>query len=221
MRTGVLFAVLSLCGLPSVACADVTSLPEIILSSENRVPDCVTPERLMEFVRSRNRALIPPREVATRFLDAASLYKQTGECIEIGANECIGLRWDFGFFQMLIETNYLLFTGGVRPEDNNFAGIGATVAGKPGERFRSVREGILAHLQHLLVYAGISISNPTAQRTKKVQSEIHQAMQKVGRSITFEDLAILWTGTEKSTYAASIQRTAKAYSDKFCEARSS
>jgi hypothetical protein len=175
----------------------------------------------MEFVLTRNRALVPPREVEMRFSDVASLYKRGGECIEIRADECIGIRWDFAFFQMLVETNYLLFTGGVKPEDNNFAGIGATVSGKPGERFRSVPEGILAHLQHLLVYAGVSISNPVAQRTQRLQSEIHQRMTRLGRPVTFEDLAILWTGTDNSTYAASIRRTAKAYSDNFCGTRSS
>ena len=202
--------------LPSAACVDAASLPGIISGPENRVPDCVTPERLMEFVLDRNRALLPPREIDPRFSDVASLYKLVGECVEVRVAGCIGVRWDYAFFQMLVETNYLLFTGGVRLEDNNFAGIGATAAGKPGERFGSVREGILAHLQHLLVYAGVSISNPTAQRTTKLQSHIHQKMMGLGRPVTFEDLAMLWTGTDKNTYASSIQRAAKAYSDKFC-----
>jgi hypothetical protein len=74
-------------------------------------------------------------------------------------------------------------------------------------------------LQHLLTYAGVSISNPTAQRTKKMQSEIHQNMMRLGRPVTFEDLAALWTGTDQNTYASSIRRTAKSYSDKFCAAR--
>jgi hypothetical protein len=80
------------------------------------------------------------------------------------------------------------------------------------------REGILVHLQHLLEYVGVSISNPIALRTKKMQSEIHRNMMRLGRSITFEDLATLWTGTDKNTCASSIQRAAKAYSDKFCAA---
>ena len=120
---------------------------------------------------------------------------------------------------MLIETNYLLFTGGVPIEDNNFAGIGATVPGKAGERFASVREGVLAHLQHLLTYAGVSVADPAAQRTVKLQNTIHRKMMELGRLVTFKDLAALWTGTDKNTYAASIQRTAKAYSDRFCAAR--
>jgi hypothetical protein len=207
--------------LPSITCAGATPLPGIISSLQNRVPDCVTPQGLMEFVSARNRNLVPSQMFDLKFSDVASIYKQYGECIEIQPGECVGIRWDFAFFQMLFETNFLLFTGGVKPEDNNFAGIGATVGGKPGERFRSVREGVLAHLQHLSVYAGVSIPDPVARRTKKMQSEIHQTMARFGRPITFDDMAILWVGTNKSTYAASIARIAKAYSDRFCQPGSS
>jgi mannosyl-glycoprotein endo-beta-N-acetylglucosaminidase len=217
-RHSLLFAVSTfLVSLPPIASANAVLLPEIISSRENRVPDCVTPERLMEFVSTRNHNIIPPRIFDQKFSNVASLYKESGECVEIQPGKCIGIRWDYAFFQMLVETNFLLFTGGVKPEDNNFAGIGATIAGKPGERFHSVREGILAHLQHLLVYAGISILNPVAQRTKKVQNEIHKVMARFRRAITFSDLAILWTGTSEATYEASVKRIAKAYSDKFCE----
>jgi Mannosyl-glycoprotein endo-beta-N-acetylglucosaminidase len=207
--------------LPCVASAGAVPLPEIISTRENQVPDCVTPERLMEFVSARNRSLVPPQMFDQKFSEVASLYKKYGKCIEIQPGECIGIRWDFAFFQMLFETNFLLYTGGVKPEDNNFAGIGATIGGKPGERFSSVDDGIRAHLQHLLVYARISIPDPIAQRTRKVQKEIHRAMEKLvekfERPITFEDLAILWVGTGKATYAASINKIAKAYSDRFCD----
>ena len=78
-----LFAAIALfLNLPSVACVDAASLPGIISGPENRVPDCVTPERLMEFVLDRNRALLPPRKIDPRFSDVASLYKLVGECVE-------------------------------------------------------------------------------------------------------------------------------------------
>jgi hypothetical protein len=160
----------------------------------------------MQFVAGRNRALAPPRQVDLRFSDIASFYRSIGECVQMSAKrQCIGVRWDYAFFQMLLETNYLTFTGGVRPEDNNLAGIGATVAGKPGERFASVREGVAAHLQHVLMYARIVIENPIARRTRIVQSEVHRRMQQLGRPVTFTDLATLWTGTDQSTYAANIE----------------
>ena len=111
----------------------------------------------------------------------------------------------------------LLITGGVRPGDNNFAGIGATIPGKPGERFTSVRQGVHAHLQHVLMYAGIVIENPIAERTRAVQSIVHETMGKLDRPVTFSDLATLWTGTDQNTYAASIERTARKFSDSYCQ----
>ena len=170
----------------------------------------------MQFVVARNRALVPPRETDQRFAQLADLYRSLGECVQKKAETCIGVRWDYAFFQMLVETNYLLFTGGVRPEDNNFAGIGATVARKPGERFDSVSDGVRAHLQHLLMYAGVVIEHPIARRTSVVQADVHRRMQRLGRPVTFTDLATMWTGTDQGTYAASIERTRKRYADAFC-----
>ena len=84
----------------------------------------------MAFIDTRNRGLASPKEFDPKFSDIASVYKSIGECVETKPNGgCYALRWDYAFFQMLFETNYLLFTGGVRPDDNNFAGIGATVDG--------------------------------------------------------------------------------------------
>ncbi len=41
----------------------------------------------------------------------------------------------------------------VKPEQNNFAGIGAVGGGYRGANFASPEEGVLAHLQHLYAYA--------------------------------------------------------------------
>jgi hypothetical protein len=51
------------------------------------------------------------------------------------------------------ETDYLRFTGGVHPKQNNFCGLGATGPDNPGASFETPREGVLAHLQHLYAYA--------------------------------------------------------------------
>ena len=196
--------------------AQTPMLPPIISGPTNAVPSCVTPRRLMEFADTRNRRLASPREFDGRFSDIASVYKSAGECVEIKPNgECLGVRWDYAFFQMLFETNYLLFTGGVRPEDNNFAGIGATVAGKPGEQFSSIKQGVLAHLQHLLMYAGVTIQDPVAQRTRIVSEYVHEKLGQA-RPVTFSDLAKLWAAPGGNSYAAAIERTAKAFSSQFC-----
>jgi hypothetical protein len=203
-------------GMSTAVCAESVHLPEIISGRANTVPSCVTPNRLMDFVRKRDRALNPPKEFDRRFSDIASIYASEGECVEKDNGGCIGVRWDYAFFQMLVETNYLLFTGGVRPGDNNFAGIGATIPRKPGEHFASAREGVRAHLQHVLMYAGILVQQPIARRTKIVQREVHKKMSQLGRPVTFSDLAILWTGTDQNTYAGSIERTAKKFAEEFC-----
>src|SRR3972149_7015419 len=74
--------------------------------------------RLMTFLRSRNARLSP------RYKDLARLYKQHGQAWRV--------RWDYAFFQMAIETNFLTYRapsgrmGDVDPQQNNFAGIGTT-----------------------------------------------------------------------------------------------
>jgi hypothetical protein len=203
--------------LKSACNAEGSMLPEIISTQENSVPSCTVPIKLMQFVNARNAALKPPRQIEDKFYNLASIYKSIGECVQHAKGECIGVRWDYAFFQMLVETNYLTFTGGVRPGDNNFAGIGATIPGKPGERFASVRQGVHAHLQHVLMYAGIVIENPIADRTRVVQTKVHEIMGKLGRPVTFSDLATLWTGTDQNTYAASIERQAWRFSKTYCQ----
>ena len=64
-----------------------------------------------------------------------------------------GIRGDVAFAQAIHETDYFRFTGVVNPEQNNFAGIGATGGDTRGARFESAEEGVLAQLQHLYAYA--------------------------------------------------------------------
>jgi hypothetical protein len=54
---------------------------------------------------------------------------------------------------MCHETHYLRFDGDVRRSQNNFAGIGATGGGAPGNSFPDERTGIRAQIQHLKAYA--------------------------------------------------------------------
>jgi len=203
----------------SDARAEPARLPVIITGPANPVPACVTPARLMQFLNDRNRGLKPPQDIDPRFSDVALHYSEIGPCVQKTDGTCIGARWDYAFFQMLIETNYLLYTGGVRPGDNNFAGIGATIPKKPGEVFASIEDGIRAHLQHVLMYAGVAIEQPIAQRTRQVQADVHRKMARLtkGRPVTFSDLATTWVGTEHSTYAVNIDRTAKRFAAQFCK----
>jgi hypothetical protein len=63
-----------------------------------------------------------------------------------------GIRAEVAYAQALHETDYFKFTRIARPEWNNPAGLG--VLGPPdiGNRFASKRDGVVAHLQHLLMY---------------------------------------------------------------------
>lgn len=63
------------------------------------------------------------------------------------------IKADVAFLQSMLETNWLKFTGVVRPEQNNFAGLGATSSTNPGESFPTPAVGVEAHLQHLYAYA--------------------------------------------------------------------
>ncbi|SDP19419.1 N-acetylmuramoyl-L-alanine amidase [Halobacillus aidingensis] len=67
--------------------------------------------------------------------------------------EAYGIRGDVAFAQALNETNYFRFTGDVRADQNNYAGIGATGGGVRGATFDTPEEGVHAHIQHLYAYA--------------------------------------------------------------------
>lgn len=61
------------------------------------------------------------------------------------------------FTQAMKETGFLKFTGQVKIEQFNFAGMGVTDASTNGDSYQNVREGIRAHVQHLKAYA---VKNP-------------------------------------------------------------
>ena len=74
--------------------------------------------------------------------------------------EAEGVRIEVAFTQAMLETGFLKFGGDVKPNQYNFAGIGAT-GGVPGNEFTSVREGIRAQIQHLKCYASDeALNNP-------------------------------------------------------------
>ena len=72
-----------------------------------------------------------------------------------------GVRADVAFVQAMDETGYLNYTGDVRINQFNFAGLGATGGGAAGATFADVRTGIRAQIQHLKAYASkASLVNP-------------------------------------------------------------
>ncbi|MBD2178469.1 glucosaminidase domain-containing protein [Pseudanabaena sp. FACHB-1998] len=64
-----------------------------------------------------------------------------------------GVNYDIAFCQMCLETGFLQFDGDVKPEQNNFGGIGAIGNGVRGDSFSDRRIGVRAQIQHLKAYA--------------------------------------------------------------------
>jgi len=74
----------------------------------------------------------------------APLYIKYGKLFDI--------RADIAWAQMIHETGFLEYTGDVSAKQNNFAGIGATGGGVPGNSFDSEALGIIAQYAHLAWY---------------------------------------------------------------------
>src|SRR6476646_5129872 len=125
--------------------AGAGSLPDIKTSAANKVPACATPGRMMDYLKSRNSEIDP------RYEGVATEYMRFGEML--------GVRWDYAFYQMIVETGALSYrrgnrSGDVKPAQNNFAGLGATGGGEHGDSFKDIASGVRGHLEHLLMYSG-------------------------------------------------------------------
>lgn len=162
----------------------------------------------MRFLRSGNRRLLP------KFNDIAGYYKEHGERWKV--------RWDYAFFQMIIETNYLKFVnnagkGDVSPRQNNFAGIGTTGGGVPGDTFPDVSTGVLGQIQHLVAYSGEAVPQPVATRTRDKQDEILAKSRRLRHAPTFQDLSGRWAVDRR--YGRSIKFIADRYHAAYCRGR--
>ncbi len=189
-----------------LASSAVIAAPAIRTTETNRVPQCVTPDRLMAFVRERNPSVDP------RYRDIAGWYKQYGDAWHV--------RWDYAFYQMILETNALSYRrgngrrGDVHEKQNNFAGIGATGRGAPGERFPDIKTGVHAQIQHLVAYSGELVADPVSARTQLVQDAVISQSKRLHRAVTFGDLARRWA-TDR-TYARSIDTVAEQFRLGYC-----
>ena len=196
-------------GMGGPAAARGPTLPKIRVSTAaESVPACVTPSRLNRHLLERTHDLDP------RFRDIARYYKLHGEAL--------GVRWDYAFYQMLLETNYLSYKtgsgrwGDVDPRQNNFAGIGTTGGGVPGDSFPDVSTGVLAQMQHLVAYSGERVVKPLAPRTREKQDDIIALSLALRRPVRFDDLTNRWA--KDRNYAASIEWVAERYRQANCTA---
>ncbi|MGI9425687.1 MAG: glucosaminidase domain-containing protein [Hyphomicrobiaceae bacterium] len=197
---GLAFAI----GLTTLSAAAMSAkMPAVMVSPTNPIPACATPGRMMKFLANRNK------NIQRHFDKLAMYYMRHGETLNI--------RWDYAFFQMMLETASLKFNGDVHWSQNNFAGLGATGGGVKGERFRSVSDGVRAQLEHLLVYAGVHVDNPVADRTRKVQSwKVLSKWQKSIRGpMTFRHIGKKWAPGAR-TYTRDIKFIADNFYQSHC-----
>ncbi len=205
-RFGALFA-LPLATAISAVCLSSTAiaaeLPQIKITDGNKVPECATPGRLSAFLEGRNK------ELNERFQSIAADYMRVGEEL--------GIRWDVAYFQMLLETGNLTFTGDVSEEQNNFAGLGATGKKESGESFPDIATGVKAHLQHLLMYAGEQVENPVAERTRKVQEwgVLTSWLKTIDGPMTYTQLAKKWAPGSRN-YSRDIASVSDSFYDGLC-----
>lgn len=199
---------LLLCSALSTGAAHSATLPAVKAGDKNQVPACTTPGRLMAYLKERNPAL------DSRFGTIASEYYRIGTEL--------GMRWDYAFFQMIVETGSLSFkrdgrSGDVKPTQNNFAGLGATGKGERGESFPDVKTGVTAHLQHLLMYTGQKVDDAVADRTRKVQEwGVLTSWQKsIKGAVTFTDLTKKWA-PGASSYGSDIEATGQRFYENNC-----
>ncbi|MBO0766237.1 MAG: glucosaminidase domain-containing protein, partial [Hyphomicrobiaceae bacterium] len=190
------------------ASAAAPEWPNIMAGSDNQVPSCVTPGRLMVFLKQRNP------DLNARYDGIATQYMRFGEEF--------GVRWDYAFYQMVVETGALSYwrgnrAGDVTPEQNNFAGLGATGGGEHGESFKDIEAGVRAHIEHVLLYAGHPVANPLAERTRKVHEWgiLNAWQQSFLRPITYGDLAAKWAPGSRH-YLTMIRMVADRFEADVC-----
>ena len=95
------------------------------------------PAAMCSFVRRHNPDF--PQEIAQAYLTVGDRY---------------GIRGDIAFCQAIIETGWFRFADGtaVKPDQNNFCGMGVTSRGQTGNCFATIEEGVTAQIQHLYAY---------------------------------------------------------------------
>lgn len=117
-----------------------------------------------------------------------------------------GLRADLLWAQMIHETGYGMYGGDVLPEQNNYAGIGATGGGVPGISFISAEAGVMAHVAHMVAYVYTESPVSWANATTDPRFE---CVNPRGIASVLSDLNGRWA-VPGTTYGQSIETIARA-----------
>lgn len=108
----------------------------------------VTVEQMVAYFKSEG-ASYPTDALAKGGADTIEVFCQI--CYEEATTE--GVRPEVAFAQTMKETGWLQYGGDASVEQFNFAGLGTTGGGVPGNSYPDVRTGIRAQIQHLKAYA--------------------------------------------------------------------
>ena len=145
------------------------------------------------------RAWAQKRGAHQRFIDVAEYYWYYGELT--------GIRPEVLYVQAAKETNFGKFTGNVKPEQNNWAGI--KVANPKGDRtedhetFGSPKDGVRCHFNHMSIYCGVEPIGPPHPRYS-VTEAVAKRDGWLGKVKYVEDLGGKWA--PNSDYGKSIVR---------------
>lgn len=119
-----------------------TSKLTLIGMSWDRQPE-ITQEQAIKYIKSKT----------SEYKITTSLEELVYDFVRAGYIE--NIRWDIAFAQSIHETGFFKYGGQVKPEQNNYAGIGATNGGASGATFDTPFIGALAQIQHLKAYSNI------------------------------------------------------------------
>ena len=117
-----------------------------------------------------------------------------------------GLRADLLWAQMLHETGYGMYGGDVRPEQNNYAGVGATGGGATGVTFLTAEAGVMAHVAHMVSY--VYTSSPVSWADANVDPRFDFVNPR-GVASVLADLNGRWA-VPGPTYGQSIEAIVRA-----------
>jgi N-acetylmuramoyl-L-alanine amidase len=163
-------------------------------------------------------SILAPVGTVTRTVANLNAFLKAHKCPEYAdlyrkAGEEFGVRWDVAIFQSILETGWFWNNSGpfdVKKEQNNFAGLGATGGGVPGDSFPDPLTGIRAQLQDLALRCDTylpreSIISPYAKKQYDTISNRH--------SKTWEDLSGTWAADK--SYHVQIYRIMDQFDKEF------
>lgn len=135
------------------AAAEKTEVQETrALTAEEQYPimgsSDITVQEMIDYFNASGKSY-PADELSEGGADSIETFCR----MYIEEAETEGVRPEVAFAQTMKETGFLQYGGDASIEQYNFAGIGTTGNGVPGNSYPDVRTGIRAQIQHLKAYA--------------------------------------------------------------------